>query len=86
MFRCYFIRRKLSEYDEGALSAKAKEKVDAHLRHCARCMGELYTLRKTEQLVVELKNNEPERPEQYWHQVWLKIKTRLFPEHKDSEQ
>lgn len=79
MFRCYFIRRKLSEYDEGTLSPKAKGKVDAHLRHCARCMGELYTLRKTEQLVVELKNG-PEPPEQYWHQVWQKIKARLFPE------
>jgi len=77
MFRCYFIRRKLTEYDEGTLPLKAKQKVDRHLSRCADCMGTLYTLRKTQQVVVELKN-EPGPREDYWHQVWLKLRTRLF--------
>ncbi|MCX7919027.1 MAG: zf-HC2 domain-containing protein [bacterium] len=74
---CYFIRKKLAEYDEGALAPKSKHKVDQHLSQCADCMGELYTLRKTRQIVAEL-NNEPCPPESYWHQVWQRLRARLF--------
>lgn len=77
LLHCYFIHKKLTEYDEGTLPVKAKAKIDHHLSRCAQCMGVLYTLRKTEQVVAELKN-EPGPPEAYWHQVWLKIRTRLF--------
>jgi hypothetical protein len=75
---CYFIRRKLTEYDEGILLLKARQKVDRHLIRCAECMGALYTLRKTRQVVAELKN-EPGPPEDYWRQVWQKLRARLFP-------
>ncbi|MDI6782749.1 MAG: zf-HC2 domain-containing protein [bacterium] len=77
MFTCYFIRRKLTEYDEGTLTANAKRKVDRHLSRCAECMGSLYTLRKTQQVVAEL-NNEPGPRDDYWHQVWQKLRARLF--------
>jgi anti-sigma factor RsiW len=75
---CYFIRRKLTEYDEGGLPLKAKTKVDRHLTRCAKCMGALYTLRKTRQVVAEL-NREPGPSDEYWHQVWQKLRARLFP-------
>ena len=75
---CYFIRRRLTEYDEGSLSPTAKTKIDRHLMRCAKCMGALYTLRKTQQVVAEL-NRKPGPPEEYWHQVWQKLRARLFP-------
>ncbi|MFB3896504.1 MAG: anti-sigma factor [bacterium] len=75
---CFLIRRRLTEYDEGSLSPATKTKIDRHLTRCAKCMGALYTLRKTRTVVAEL-NREPGPPEEYWHQVWEKLRARLFP-------
>jgi anti-sigma factor RsiW len=48
------IRHKLSDYIDGAVSAKEKSEIDEHLKTCAECSSALSELRKTIEQVREI--------------------------------
>jgi hypothetical protein len=56
-------QRRLSEYLDGALVGRAKQRVDQHLARCEKCRAELAELRGTVSLLKSLAEDPPETSE-----------------------
>ncbi|MBI4506265.1 MAG: zf-HC2 domain-containing protein, partial [Chloroflexi bacterium] len=54
-------RAELSDYVDGRLDHRARERLERHLARCAACQGELETLRQTVALLRALPSAEPAR-------------------------
>ena len=71
---CWFIRRRLGAYQDGELSSGARDRVDAHIRGCDACRGELASLRRLRgALAVEL--TDPS--EAVWTAFWPQVRARI---------
>jgi hypothetical protein len=53
------IRHKLSDYIDGAVSAKEKTEIEEHLKACTKCSDALAELRKTIEQVKQVEDVEP---------------------------
>ena len=71
--RCDEVRRFLSDYLEGALSAEQRQQVEQHLQACLACTQERYLL---ERVPVLLRQWSPDVPsERIWTGVERRIQT-----------
>jgi hypothetical protein len=66
---CYFARRKISAYLDGALGELASRTTAGHLRSCARCQEEADGLRKVRSLLQSVAS--PAEPD--WTGFWQGI-------------
>ena len=69
MLTCYFARRKISAYLDGALEDHASRSTAGHLRNCARCQQEAEGLQKVRSLLRSV--TSPAEPD--WTGFWQGI-------------
>jgi len=65
---------RMSDYIDGVLSAAEREKLDAHLAECSDCRALVSDLRSVRREARSLPPLEP--PEQVWHSIAARIRTR----------
>src|SRR5262245_993766 len=71
---CWFIRRRLSAYQDGELSAGRRDRVDAHLRGCDGCRRELASLSRF-RAAVTLGPVDPS--DAVWAAFWPQVRARI---------
>jgi len=71
---CWLVRRRLGAYQDGELSAGARHRVEAHVRGCTQCGGELSALGR---LRAALALDTADPPEAVWTAFWPQVRDRI---------
>jgi anti-sigma factor RsiW len=71
---CWLVRRRLSAYQDGELSSRARARVDAHLPGCDVCSRELQTLNR---LRAALTLDVADPSEAVWATFWPRVRARI---------
>ncbi|MEW6101895.1 MAG: zf-HC2 domain-containing protein [Candidatus Omnitrophota bacterium] len=75
MFSCIFIKRKLYDYLDHALSGNAAARVRKHIDACPACRGQLEEMR----VIVEMAGQKraPEPNGEFWHKFQVDLDRKL---------
>jgi anti-sigma factor RsiW len=71
---CWLVRRRLGAYQDGELSPGVRHRVEAHVRRCAQCEGELSALGR---LKGALALDTADPPEAVWTAFWPQVRDRI---------
>src|SRR5262245_39846590 len=71
---CWLIRRRLSAYQDGELSAAARGRVESHVGRCEACQRELAGLSR---LRTALALDSVDPPEAVWAAFWPQVRARI---------
>ena len=71
---CWLVRRRLGAYQDGELSPGAQHRVEAHVRGCTQCAGELSALGR---LRAALAVDTADPPEAVWAAFWPQVRDRI---------
>src|SRR5262245_65651045 len=71
---CWLVRRRLSAYQDGELSAGARTRVATHVQGCAGCRGELQALGR---LRAALGVDVADPPEAVWAAFWPQVRAQI---------
>jgi hypothetical protein len=77
--RCFWMKRWLAPYVDGALSGKRAEAVASHLRGCSECRGEVSRLERLRGLVRATLTPGPD-PD--WTGFWDGVRSRILRERR----
>src|SRR3970282_1660614 len=75
--RCFWMKRRLAPYLDGALSGERAEAVAAHLRGAAECRGEVARLERVRGL---LRSTFTVGPDPDWTRFWDGVRGRIVGE------
>lgn len=75
--KCFWIKRRLAPYLDGALSGERAEAVASHLRGCAECRGEASRLERLRGL---LRSTFTVGPDPDWTRFWDGVRGRIISE------
>lgn len=75
MFKCFWIKRKLSDYLEGALSVPERDRVRTHVAKCAGCQRSLLQMETLSRLAAQKRT--PEMSEEFWKKFDWDLNARL---------
>ena len=73
------IKKLISSYHDGELSAEQKKAIQAHVKICGECRQELEEMRQFEEVMnkMELKKPKPEVWQVYWTSVYNRLERRI---------
>jgi anti-sigma factor RsiW len=71
---CWLVQRRLGAYRDGELSSGSRDRVEAHVRGCTRCGGELSALGR---LKAALSVDTADPPEAVWTAFWPQVRARI---------